>query len=144
MNPVNFFFKSLDSELDILLTIENVKKSEVLIIVADIVNQLSMDTADVQILDNITGYKEMANMIQYGMMNISQYQTIFVIVGRFDLMIWNADYSDGFYSASDIMRERNNKAVIVLCLYIVSPSDEPSQEKLLDKDVGLLCHSLHI
>ena len=95
-----------------------------------------METADVQILDNITGYRELGNMMHYGMMDISQYKIIFLIVGRFDLMTYNGDYSDGFRYALDIMRERNSKAVIVLCPCIVSPADEPPH-RILGQGCGV-------
>ena len=112
------------------------KKNEVLIIVDEIGHKLTMETADVQILDNITGYRELENMMQYGIMDISQYKIIFLMVGRFDLMISNADYSDGFKYALDIMRERNSKAIIVLCPSIVSPADDPS-DKILAQGRGV-------
>ena len=98
--PILIFFS--DNEV-VLPEIENMKKSEVLIIVDEIGHKLTMETADVQILDNITGYRELGNMMQYGMMDISQYKIIFLMLGRFDLMISNADYSDGFKYALDIM-----------------------------------------
>ena len=37
-------------------------------------HRLSIDFADVQILDNITGFRELGNMMKYGLMAIYQVQ----------------------------------------------------------------------
>ena len=107
-----------------------------IIIIDEIGHKLTMEMADVQILDSITGYRELGNMMHHSMMDISQYKIIFLMLGRFDLMISNADYSDRFKYALDIMGERNSKAVIVLCPSIVSPADDPS-DKILAQGRGV-------
>ena len=122
--------------MNVLPVIESFKKNEVLAIVDEIGHRLTIDYADVQIVDNITGFRELGNMMKYGLMAIYQYKIIFVMIGRFDLMTSHADYSDGFRSAMDIIRERNAKAVIVLCPCIIGPKDASSERILAS------CHGL--
>ena len=119
--------------MNVLPDIDNFKKNEVLVIVDDIGHRLTVDLADVKIMDNITGFRELGNMIKYGLMTIYQYKIIFVMIGRFDLMTSHADYSDGFRYTMDIIRERNEKAVIVLCPCIIGPKDAPSERVLASR-----------
>ena len=133
---ITYVYSFSDDDCDILPEIDNVKKNEILVIVDEIAHKLSMDTADVQILDNITGYRELGYMMHHSMMNIEQYKIIFLMLGRYDMMTSNADYSDRFKYALDIMRERNSKAIFVLCPCIISPADDHS-ERILGQGRGV-------
>ena len=111
----------------IVTGIENFKK-EIVFIVHQIAYHLTLDNADVQILDNITGFLELGNMMCCGLMDVSHYKIIFRMVDRFDLLISNSEYTYIIRYAVDNIREKKSKVVIALCPSIVQPADAPAQK----------------
>ena len=77
----------------IVTGIENFKK-EIVFTVHQIAYHLTLDNADVQILDNITGFLELGNMMCCGIVDVSHYKIIFLMVGRLHLLISNSGYTD--------------------------------------------------
>ena len=60
------------------------------------------------------------------MYGVSHYKIIFLMVGRFDLMMSNSEYTNIIRYAVDSIRE-NSKVVIAMCPSIVQPADVPAQ-----------------
>ena len=112
-----------DSELDNLPEIESFKASEVLLIVEDIAADITVENMQKNVIDNGTGFEELGRMIYMGILDISHYKVIFLLMGRFDLTKSTVDYSDVFRYCLEEMRIKNNKAIIVLCPCLLKPSD---------------------